>query len=84
MQSMRRLALTSASLSKNSFVLQGLAGELRAAQPAAVRYIGGGGVPDQWGQPSTGGTKFLGTPVNYMEVRAGNIHSDSAISMLAC
>ena len=26
------------------------------------------GVPDQWGQPATGGTKFLGTPDNYAEL----------------
>ena len=26
------------------------------------------GVPDQWGQPASGGTKFLGTPDNYMEL----------------
>lgn len=69
MQSLRRLALTPGALQRNSFVLQGLAGELGSTQPAAVRYIGGGGVPDQWGQPQTGGTKFLGTPKNYMEVR---------------
>jgi hypothetical protein len=25
-------------------------------------------VPDQWGQPATGGTKFLGTPDNYLEL----------------
>ena len=34
-----------------------------------VRYIGATGPGDQWGQPATGGTKFLGTPANYMEVR---------------
>jgi hypothetical protein len=39
------------------------------AQVLAQRGIGGG-VPDQWGQPATGGTKFLGTPANYMEVCA--------------
>ena len=26
------------------------------------------GVPDQWGQPATGGTKFLGTPDNYAQL----------------
>lgn len=26
------------------------------------------GVPEQWGQPATGGTKFLGTPENYAEL----------------
>lgn len=65
MQSLRRLG----TLQRGSFVLQGLTGELRSSQPAAVRFIGGGGIPEQWGQPETGGTKFLGTPVNYMEAR---------------
>lgn len=34
----------------------------------AARDIGGGGIPDQWGQPKTGGTQFLGTPANYMQL----------------
>lgn len=68
MQSLRRLAPTAGAIQRGGFALQGLAGELRSSQPAALRFIGGGGVPDQWGQPQAGGTKFLGTPANYMEV----------------
>lgn len=37
------------------------------------RFIGGDKVPEFWGKPSayTGGTDFLGTPKNHMEVRMG-------------
>jgi hypothetical protein len=39
-----------------------------ALASAATRAIGGKGIPDQWGQPASGGTKFLGTPSNYNEL----------------
>jgi hypothetical protein len=39
-----------------------------ALASAATRAIGGKGIPDQWGQPASGGTKFLGTPHNYEEL----------------
>ncbi len=35
---------------------------------ASARSIGAQGVPDEWGQPKTGGTQFLGTPANYSEL----------------
>jgi succinate dehydrogenase (ubiquinone) cytochrome b560 subunit len=40
----------------------------QAALGFAARDIGGGGVPSEWGQPKTGGTQFLGTPTNYMQL----------------
>ena len=33
-----------------------------------VRGIGQVGVPEEYGQPKEGGTKFLGTPANHREV----------------
>merc|ERR1712176_388775 len=35
------------------------------AMPFAARYAN---VPENWGQPQTGGTTFLGTPKNYLEL----------------
>ena len=43
-------------------------GAPHAALGVACRGIGGGGVPDEWGQPKTGGTQFLGTPANYLQL----------------
>ena len=33
-----------------------------------ARSIGSRGVPDEYGQPATGGTSFLGTPKNHREL----------------
>jgi len=35
---------------------------------SAARPLGGTGVPQEWGQPRTGGTGFLGTPDNYTQL----------------
>ena len=35
---------------------------------SAARLLGGTGVPQEWGQPRSGGTGFLGTPDNYTQL----------------
>jgi len=53
-------------LSSSRQALRSAAGPQALA--AATRGIGAQGVPEEWGQPRTGGTQFLGTPDNYMKL----------------
>jgi succinate dehydrogenase (ubiquinone) cytochrome b560 subunit len=43
-------------------------GPCSSSTPRWTRGIGSRGVPDEYGQPATGGTGFLGTPKNHREL----------------